>query len=237
VGTGPAIYFYREVKRQPLWRPKTLDKFGTIPWVLFLYIPTYLGILVINSILLDAATTYSGILRYLTPLFPVLVILEVGSYYLVIKGSSRRKYLHAIAISFAVVLVIVYAFQSFSLAYDSTIALGFTGIRTSWPDAVSELKSFDTTQTFTTNNPEMVYYLSDRPGYMLPIIFDPYRQEFREDLPEQIELTTERLRQGGILVIFGKPKEREAEVINLLPVIPTKTFAGVTIYSYSPGLP
>jgi hypothetical protein len=67
---------------------------------------------------------------------------------------------------------------------------------------------------------------------MIPIKFDQYRQAFREDYPQQIELARTRLEGGAVLVIFGEPSDEEAEVISLLEVVPLRTFDDVVVYGY-----
>ena len=119
--------------------------------------------------------------------------------------------------------------ETLVFAGESTFALGFTRIRTDWVDLASDLRP---ESTIITDNPEMVYYLIDRPAYMIPIKYDTYRQVFREDYMEQIELARTRLEAGAVLVVFGEPSDEEAEVIGLLAVDPLITYDEVVIYGY-----
>ncbi|OGO71883.1 MAG: hypothetical protein A2Z37_09050 [Chloroflexi bacterium RBG_19FT_COMBO_62_14] len=119
--------------------------------------------------------------------------------------------------------------ETLTFAGQSTYTLGFTRIRTEWLDLASDLRP---ESTIITDNPEMVYYLTDRPAYMIPIKFDLYRQAFRGDYPEQIELARARLEGGAVLVMFGEPSDEEAEVIDLLEVVPLRTYDEVVVYGY-----
>jgi hypothetical protein len=78
----------------------------------------------------------------------------------------------------------------------------------------------------------MVYYLTDRPAYAMPIKYDLYRQVFREDYRQQIDLARDRLEADALLVVFGKPSDDEAEAIGLLGVAAIDTYDGAVVYGY-----
>jgi hypothetical protein len=120
-------------------------------------------------------------------------------------------------------------FESLTIARDSTYQVGFTRIRDEWLDLASELNA---APTIVSDNPEMVYYLIDRPAYMIPIKYDTYRQVFREDFLQQVDLARTRLEAGAVLVIFEEPSDEEAEVIDLLQVVPLRIYDDVVIYGY-----
>ncbi len=96
------------------------------------------------------------------------------------------------------------------------------------------LKTLDQSAPIISNNPELVYILSDRFAYMRPIHFDVYSLEYREDFEQQIEATRDKLNRGGVLVIFGAPNDMDREVIDLLGVEVIDTFYGSAFYGY-PG--
>jgi hypothetical protein len=81
----------------------------------------------------------------------------------------------------------------------------------------------------------MVYYLADRPAYMKPIRFDVYKQEEREDFPEQIDLARDRLRGGSIFVFFSKPSAEEEEFLAMLPIKTIYSAPGVKVFAYDPA--
>lgn len=230
---GPFTYFFRELKVRLKVEKPPRRAYGSLPWVLLFYLLGYLGILVANSVLLDAATTVSAPRRYLTPFFVALVILVVTtSHFLVERTLRGRSWARAAALGISIFLVLLNAQRSIDLARGSTLALGFTGIRESWPDVVAGLEALEPEKPIITNNPEMVYYLVDRPAYMMPIKFDPYKLAEREDFQEQVEATREKMKQGSTLVFFGELSKEDAEIIELLQVVPLHTFQEVTFYGY-----
>jgi hypothetical protein len=99
-------------------------------------------------------------------------------------------------------------------------------LRDEWVDLAAELAG---AHRIITDNPEMVYYLTDRPAYAMPIKYDLYRQVFREDYRQQIDLARDRLEADALLVVFGKPSDDEAEAIGLLGVAAIDTYDGAVV--------
>jgi len=229
LGLGPVLLLAKALRRRTVLTDDEKQQGAILPWLLMILVPCYVGVLAFNSLFLDAATTYDGILRYLTPLFVLLVILELSAYTRAFpSGRARQPMAILVAACLALVLA-ANARETLAFAGESTFALGFTRIRTDWVDLASDLRR---ESTIITDNPEMVYYLIDRPAYMIPIKFDQYRQAFREDYLQQIELARTRLEGGAVLVIFGEPSDEEAEVISLLEVVPLRIFDDVAVYGY-----
>jgi 4-amino-4-deoxy-L-arabinose transferase-like glycosyltransferase len=228
MAVGPALFLIRAARRIPRTRPSGTEG-AVLPWLLLILLPCYVGVLAVNSLLLDAATTYDGILRYLTPLFVLLVLLELTTYALAFPTGRGRWMLGLVLAAWMVVALGTNTFESLTIARDSTYQVGFTRIRDEWLDLASELNA---APTIVSDNPEMVYYLIDRPAYMIPIKYDTYRQVFREDFLQQVDLARTRLEAGAVLVIFEEPSDEEAEVIDLLQVVPLRIYDDVVIYGY-----
>ena len=229
LGGGPALLLAKALRRRTATTEEEEGKGTILPWLLLIHVPCYVGVLVVNSLFLDAATTYDGILRYLTPLFVLLVILELSAYARAFPSGRARRPMTILAAACIALVLTANARETLTFAGQSTYTLGFTRIRTEWRDLASDLRP---ESTIITDNPEMVYYLTDRPAYMIPIKFDLYRQAFREDYPEQIELARARLEGGAVLVMFGEPSDEEAEVMDLLEVVPLRTYDEVVVYGY-----
>jgi hypothetical protein len=226
---GPALFLAGAARRVPRPGPKGPEGV-VLPWLLLIFVPCYLGILAVNSLFLDAATTYDGILRYLTPLFVLLVLLELTTYALAFPSGRARWILAVVVGAWLVAGLGSNTYETLTLARDSTYQVGFTRIRDEWLDLASELNA---APTIVSDNPEMVYYLTDRPAYMIPIKYDQYQRAFRADFAQQIELARHRLAAGAVLVVFGEPSAEEAEVIALLEVPALRTFEGAKVYGYS----
>ena len=226
---GPALFVAKTLRRRTTEPEAAEEPRAILPWLLLILVPSYVGVLVINSLLLDAGTTYDGVLRYLTPLFVLLVLLELTSYALAFPPGGTRWPMAVLAVACLSVVMSANARETLMIAGQSTFEMGFTRIRAEWLDLASDLRA---APTIITDNPEMVYYLIDRPAYTMPIKFDQYQQRFREDYPQQIELARVRLEAGAVLVVFGEPSDEEAEVIGLLQVVPLRTYDDVVVYGY-----
>jgi hypothetical protein len=193
-----------------------------------LLVPSYLGVLVVNALFLDAGTTQSGILRYLTPLFLLLLMLEVSTYAWICFQARSSRMVAGLATAAIAALIVLNVSETAALAKRPISEIGFAGRLAEWDGLVSTLSSAEA--PIISDNPEMVYYLIDRPAYMIPIKFDLYQQEFRQDYPEQIELARERLAGGSVLVVFGAPSEEEAETIQRLGVMALHTYPDAVVY-------
>ncbi|HSB90103.1 MAG TPA: phospholipid carrier-dependent glycosyltransferase [Anaerolineales bacterium] len=230
LAVGPILLLAKELRGR---RPGGDAEPGrdVLPWLLFLLVPAYVAVLAFNSLFLDAATTYDGILRYLTPLFVLIVLLEVTAYTRALPAGWARWPLGVLAAVWIAVSLATNVQESLAFARDSTNAIGFTNIRTEWTDLAADLEA---APVVITDNPEMVYYLTDRPAYMMPIKFDQYQQTFREDYQQQIDLARSRLEGGAVLVVFGEPSDEESEAIDRLEVSPLRIYAGAVVYGYGP---
>jgi Dolichyl-phosphate-mannose-protein mannosyltransferase len=220
---GPTVVLFQHLRGRP-----GTEGPGRLPWVLMLLVPSYLGVLVVNSLFLDAGTTQSGILRYLTPLFVLMLMLELTTYAWVCRHSRVRAMASGLAIAALAVLVVLNTKETATLAQRPFSERGFAGSLPEWKELISTLSATDA--PIMTDNPEMVYYLVDRPAYMIPIKFDLYQQEFRADYLDQIDLARDRLEQGSVLVVFGAPSEEEAETIQRLGATELHIYPDAVVY-------
>jgi hypothetical protein len=229
---APAAYLFSVIRSGSRFRKEGMNFLdGLIISLLFL-IPFYILILAINSFLLDAATTFSGIIRYSTPVYIFTLLLEIACF---AYAANELRFSNAIAgfgVAYSIVLMIFLAMQTLPMMRSSTLDLGYTGIRDLWPDIVQVLKEHDESIPIISNNPEMVYYLVDRPAYMKPIRYDLYQQAFREDFNEQIDLARRRLGSGSIFVFFDEPSSEESDILELLDMSLIYETERVKIFAY-----
>ncbi|MGH2628631.1 MAG: glycosyltransferase family 39 protein [Anaerolineales bacterium] len=227
-GLAPARYFLRAGKVKAAAAGPAAGAFSSLPLLFLLNVVSYAVVLVLNSILLDAATTEPAATRYLVPFFAMLVVVEICLYTRLVQQAGRPY--RALAAGVGIVLVGLYAQRSAVLVRESTLPLGFTGTRERWAGAAAEVIRLAGDRPIITNNPEMVYYLIDRPAYFMPILYDPYQQQDRSDFEAQMELAMERMKGGSVLVIFEPPKPWEAEALERLEVVPLRTYPELVIY-------
>lgn len=229
-GLAPAWYFLRARQERRLSLAPTSAAFGALPWVFGVNLVSYSVVLILNSILLDAGTTEPAATRYLVPFFGLLVVFETCIYADLARGTDEPKIFRGLGLGIAVVLIALYAQRSIALARLSTFPLGFTRIRVSWSAAASDLIRLAGDRPIISNNPEIVYYLVDRPAYFMPILYDPYQQQARPDFEAQLALARQRMMEGSVLVIFGEPKPWEAEALERLELVLLAESEDVAIY-------
>jgi hypothetical protein len=229
---APALFIYAFLK-QGLGRARNMIKpIEVFNVSLLILAPFYVFILAVNSFLLDAATTFSGIIRYATPLYVFVLLLEIGCLAHAFRTYKLPSTVGAASIAYGIILLVLFTVQTIPIVRSSTLDLGFTGVRTQWPEVVQKIEERGESIPIISNNPEMVYYLADRPAYMKPIHYDPYQQTFREDFDEQIQLARDRLTAGSIFVFFDEPSEEEREILDMLEAAPILSTSRVTIYAY-----
>lgn len=223
---GPAL-FVRHILR---WtRVVIREEKAVLQLVLLLVVPLYVAILLFNSLFLDAGTTLGAVLRYLTPLFVLTVMLEVTTYAIGFPTGRLRRPMAALLGILLAILLAANLRDTQVLARASSREMGFTKVRETWGELVARLSS---ASTILTDNPEMVYFLLDRPAYTMPIKFDQYQQAYREDFEAQIALARDRLEAGALLVVFGNPSDEEVEVLERLDVLQLWTDEDATVFGY-----
>jgi hypothetical protein len=231
-GSAPIMFIWEKIRKKAIRSEAQAIEYGSVPWQLLFYIPAYLAVLALNSFLLDAGTTYSGAIRYLMPLHVMVIILEVMTVHYLLPRKSGTSRLSWIVALYAAGLIITSLLPTLQLASKSTLELGFTGIRNEMEDVAELLQDRSEAIPLISNNPEMVYYLVDRPAYMKPIKFDVYQQAERDDFDVQIELAKSRLASGSLFVFFDEPSEEETEILQLLNATPIFQSPKVTVFAY-----
>ena len=229
---GPGIYLFRRIKST--WNIRELDhrQFFSLPWLLMMFMAAYLGVLIINSTFLDAATTSGAPARYLSPLYVTFIVLIVLTIYWNVVESRVSKIVSILALLLAVFVVVFKAQPTLELMRDPEPELGYRGFGVSFPYLLDALEELDPSRTLMTNNPELLYALIQRPAYMWPIYYDAYKLTYNEDYDENVGSARKLMKSGGVLVIFGKPEEYEMRVVDLLELEPLTITDVAIIYSY-----
>ncbi len=225
-----SILLYRDIKNGLLNREKQAESFDAIPWILSAYVLSYLAIIVINSLFLDAGTTPAAPPRYLLPVFIASVILFTSVIYRLISENSHSIYLKYVAAAYGVMLIIINCSLSFNILEYPLPKIGYTGLKLQWPNVVARLKDVDPSAAIISNNPEMVYVFTGRPAYMRPINFDVYSLTTREDYGEQLEWVQSLLDSGGVYVQLRDPNPYEREAIEDLDIEVRYSFPAAWIY-------
>jgi len=229
---GPGIYLFRRIK--PVWKTRELDRrqFFSLPWLLMMFMAGYLGVLIINSTFLDAATTSGAPARYMSPLYVTFIVLIVLTIYWNVVESPVSKIINILALLLAVFVVIFKAQPTLELLRDPEPNLGYRGFGVSFPYLLDALEEIDPSRTLMTNNPELLYALIERPAYMWPIYYDAYQLTYNEDFDKAVDSARELMKSGGVFVVFGKPEEYEMRIVGLLELEPLTITDVAIIYSY-----
>jgi hypothetical protein len=201
-----------------------------LPWVMVFFLPAYGAILLANSMFLDASTSPSGAARYLMPAYVGMVLLLVSAgHYLCVRW--RQPLVRVTVVGLAILVLVLHAIQAWMFTTATPPNLGYTDLRHDMSSTIAELQAMGEGRLFIANNVELIYVLTGRPAYALPIVFDHYRQVYREDFAQQVELNRTRLADGALLLIYGTPDEFEKVALDELGVVAIREFPRITVYA------
>ena len=228
---GPAYFVWRKIRRKP---PAT-NRYGEVAiWILGTYLAAFAVVLLVNSLLLDAATTLGAPERYLAPAYVALVVLATALTFRLASQARYPRIAKPLAAALGLFLVGLHLLESVETLGGPGVNLGYAGVRRDSPELVEALEAIATDRPIISNNPELVYILTDRPAYLLPFEFDPYSQLPRNDYEQNIRSTRVRLEDGGVLVIFGNPDDEAIQAMEDLNVTPLTGVAGNMFYGAAP---
>ena len=233
---GPIYFVISRLKRSHFRLPE-VERYGDVlPWFLGVYLLSYFGVLVSNSLFLDAATTLGGApARYLAPAYVALVILATVTTADLVMSFDRTRIPAMLAISLGLVLVALHVGQTIEILRYDGLSLGYLDVKQNMPELVEDLIEIDPAIPIISNNPEMIFILSSRTAYLLPIRLDAYTQSERDDYQQNIRANRTRLEGGAILVILGNPDEGALEAMNDLNVTPLTGYPSATFYKAGEG--
>jgi len=197
------IYLYSEYRysnRQSMDRKATPDP---LPGLLALYILIYTIALFINIQFLYIAYDESDIQRYLIPMY-VAGILWVFMIYPKLRWSSAGG-LIVKGVVFIVSLGLMAVNLSTTLPFirHPGYAFGYTDVKAVRKDLVWGLKSIDAKRPIITNDYELIYFLSGRPPYAMPM-GSTSSQMTADNTDENIKTVQKMLLNGAVLVIIEK---------------------------------
>lgn len=229
---APLLFFYLEF-RDLRNRDRARGEFWALPWIIAVFCVMYAIILVVNSTLLDAATTLSAPSRYLAPVFVAAVLLFVILFHRLCFQRSKWLVSRGFAAGIGILLIVLYALQTMAIVADPYPHIGYMGLRAQRSETLARLRAINQNAPIITNNPELIFILLERSAYARPIRFDPYKLAAREDFEYQMDATRERLERGGWLVLFPPLEEVDLIVIDRLGVELMDSFYGSYFYGYS----
>ena len=169
---------------------------------LLLYVLTFMGSIYLSLAGSPTSWTATQISRYLTPVFPVFLILAM-LVFLRVHGllSGKRKAYGLAAVGVALAFLALYLY-TFSNLRDKHIYLGYTEIRNDYPALVAELKAIDPARPIIASNYELGCFLAGRPVYSMPGEGDELTGLPNPDLPQLLQKMSDLLDGGAVLMVY-----------------------------------
>ncbi|MGA9531680.1 MAG: glycosyltransferase family 39 protein [Anaerolineales bacterium] len=194
----------------------------------------FILILVANSLFLDAATTASAPPRYLAPVYVLSVLVFVCAGYWSQRVAKSRVVLSSMLLVLAVSLG-VQGVGTIDLLRNPLPSLGYMGRRYTWAQTTDALRAIESGVPIVSNNPEMVYILSERPAFVRPIRFDVYQQRERDDYLQQVEATRDKLEAGGVYVILDEIEAVDQDILERTGAELLARYPHASFYGYQRG--
>ncbi len=235
-----ALLFFFSVRHLFFTEDDSQRLYTQYEYLLLIFLAFY-GFTFIGSIYLSLAGsptnwTSTQTTRYLTPIFPVFLILIILAYLRVQRAvSARGKVYGSVAIGLVLAFLAFY-FNNFSSLYRKGIYLGYTEIRNDFPTLVDEMKSIDSARPLIASNYELVTFLAGRPVYSMPGEGDELTGIANPDLPQLLANITDLIDKGAILVVYRVPPDETFyydSLINDLTMINTFGNGGISISLYT----
>ena len=181
-----------------------------LPYMLAVFLPLYVFAIWANTSILDPSTSSGAIIRYLTPSFISTAILMVCVAWRLAAGARQRILAVVLAVGIGLGLggyygtdTAAYLFRSGELGY------GYTDNINNWTIEIAALKAMSTSRPIVTNDPQLLYALSGRYSYPLPMLASG-------DGNPVVDADTlhARLAEGDILVIITRYGQTLADVFD-----------------------
>ena len=113
-----------------------------------------------------------------------------------------------------------------------------------WAEMVKGLQGLDPSRPLISNDPQLLYLISNRFAYRAPIGYSRYTRQHNEEFAQDVIEMRQRMQDGAILVIFRDPlitedeQERKASELytkeNTQGLLKLAVYSRATFYS-SPG--
>ena len=146
--------------------------------------------------------TATQISRYMTPLFPIFVILLAMTLLRVLPLPAGRGRVWVQATSVVLLGILGLYLLNFSDLHKNHVTLGYTEIRNDYPDMVARLKALHQRYPIITNNYELGYFLIGAPVYSVPGQANELTGEVNPNIPQLMQKTTDLLDQGAVLMVY-----------------------------------
>ena len=175
---------------------------AVLPWVLLLFLPVYQIFLIANTVFFDASTGVAAARRFMSPILIPVIVLAICMLYRVVWDKPGRKMLKMAGLAYALLVLAFYAQASIGFVKNPGFAYGLTDARRYWTDVVRGLRQLDPSKPLISNDPQLLYVLSDRTAYTAPIGYNRYTQQVNENFANDIAVMRRRMDEGAILVLF-----------------------------------
>jgi hypothetical protein len=229
---GPALFFFDRLKVDFLSHNRSKKPFWPLPWVISIFMISYIGLVFFNLTFLDAISDFNTVSRYLVPVYIDAVILFVIVFHRLTDLPGKWVLLRGVVVVLGLALIVLYGIETYQILKDPLSSIGYSGLKQQRPETVEMLESIDTSVPIISNDPEMIYIFVNRPAYLLPLQIDYHTTMEREDFDQQFSATKEKLLDGGVVVLFSPMTESELQVVELLDAELLDVFYGSSFYGY-----
>lgn len=200
------LFLAYEFRRHRAVAGQTTEKWAyqILPLISLVFLYSYLLIIFLSTSFLDASM--AAYVRYMVPVYVFLVIFIACMLHEVSKWGRWGRILSGAGVALWI-FVMGFHFQStINSLYTLHDNNHLSQVARSDEEAGEIIKSMDPNIVLYTDDIEMVYVLSDRYAFMIPVRVDNYTLEENEGFQNAVDAYHERMKQGAVLVVTNQLK-------------------------------
>jgi hypothetical protein len=226
---GPVAYLVLRIRDWRQERRFAFRETDKILWLLFLYGAIYLGVLYVNSTLIDASTTPYAPERYLVVMYPIFIMFVLLTCHSVVEQMNWGMFPRIILLGIAGLIFALQAQSTWEALKHDDIPMGYTTFIASNEKLVDAVKEISKTPILYSNNPELTYAISGYGAYILPYSYNTYTDSQNPDFLHDVAVMEANLAKGAVIIHYGEKDEDQVELYRMLDLELIESISGTEI--------
>lgn len=170
------------------------------PLLLVILIFEYLALFAFAVVFLDDTMTI--LYRYMMPVILAALLAWLTIVFGGLNWGRLASALKSLTVLGSAAFVVTHGSATVDLVRDPGYVYGYLDVRIAGSATIDKLEDLPEDTVIITNEVEKIYILTGRESFMVPIWFNAYTNEPREDFEQQMKGMRQKLSEGAILVLF-----------------------------------
>lgn len=207
-------------------------------WLVMLFVPTYLGFVVLTVSFLDANTPLDD--RILAPVFIAMLVLAMTGVSIVLRLITRQKLVREVIIATLGVLVLAQLGSAMSwIRTYRQMGLGYSSPAWQQSETVAAVRALPPQVSVFSNAPEAIGLLARREAHSLPRKNAAMLGEANAGYDDEVAALREAVASGAVVVYFDaladRPVATASELASKMALVPLKRTSDGFILGIEPA--